>query len=69
MITANYSTEPCPHCNGTGRRIVPPEPQPKGGQTRRGRTHGYESTYAAGCRCDVCRAAHREGVARRKSGR
>jgi len=61
--------EPCPHCGGTGQRVVPPPPMTQGEPRTppgSGRRHGYEATYAAGCRCDLCRAAHREGQARRK---
>ena len=58
--------EPCPHCHGTGFRVTPPPPKARGGQKGRGRTHGYESTYGYGCRCDLCKAAHREGWKRRK---
>lgn len=63
-------TEPCPFCDGTGRRLVAPPAQPGPGyQVRRnsGPTHGYESTYMAGCRCDLCRAARRAGSARRRA--
>lgn len=56
--------EPCPYCDGTGRRAVPP-PIEAGGHMRgkklgAGPRHGYESTYQGGCRCTFCRAAHRE---------
>lgn len=60
--------EPCPYCQGTGRRIKPPPPMPRGGPKTKpgtGPRHGYESSYAAGCRCDLCKAARREGVRRR----
>lgn len=64
-------SEPCPHCDGTGRRAVPPAPGPRGGtqlgHTLGGKQHGYEATYTTGCRCDLCRAAHRVGAARRKA--
>ena len=56
--------EPCPHCDGTGTRITPPPPMPSRGTSpgrKNGvRRHGYESTYQWGCRCELCRAAHRE---------
>jgi hypothetical protein len=61
------STEPCPFCDGTGQRPLAPPPRPRGGYKHRGRTHGYESTYGAGCRCELCRAAHRQGTARRRA--
>ncbi len=69
MITDDLDLEPCPHCEGTGFRVVPPPPANRGsnGRKGKGRRCGYESTYAAGCRCDLCRAAHREGVARRRA--
>ncbi len=35
----------------------------------RGRTHGYEGTYQAGCRCDVCRTARRVAVRRRTAAK
>lgn len=62
------NTEPCPHCDGTGERLVPPPPARRGGQRRTGqRRHGYAGTYTAGkCRCDLCRAAWREYVRNRK---
>jgi hypothetical protein len=70
MSTSPNSTEPCPFCHGTGKRIKPPPPKTSGGQpNKHGRTHGYESTYVAGCRCDLCRAAHREGKKRRMANR
>lgn len=59
----------CPHCDGTGKRIVPPPPRPHGGDLGRGRTHGYEGTYQAGCRCALCRAAHRDYSAELKRRR
>lgn len=64
--------EPCPFCDGTGQRVVPPPARARGGSGKlnhRGRSHGYESTYKIGCRCELCRAAHREGTARRKRER
>ena len=63
--------ESCPFCNGTGLRVVAPPPGKRGGWNRRGkgRRHGYESTYQAGCRCEWCRAAHRTGAARRKAAK
>jgi hypothetical protein len=63
------ATEPCPYCDGTGRRIVPPPPKPVGGTGKRGRNHGYEATYMDGCRCELCKAAHREGDKRRARAR
>lgn len=61
------SWETCPFCDGTGRRISPPEQSRPGGSTDTrfgvrgsGPRHGYESTYQQGCRCDLCRAGHRE---------
>lgn len=64
-----FDSEECPHCEGTGRRIVPPPAMSGPGLSagNGGRTHGYESTYIAGCKCMACRAAHREGVKRRKN--
>lgn len=59
-------TEPCPYCHGSGTRIVPPPPKKRGGQVGRGRSHGYESTYSAGCHCPLCTAAHREADTRRR---
>ena len=63
---SDVAFEQCPFCHGTGRRVVPPPPRKRGGTTKRGRTHGYESTYQSGCRCELCRAARREGERRRK---
>jgi hypothetical protein len=62
------TTEPCPHCGGMGVRVIAPPPMPRGAHyARRGRTHGYESTYVSGCRCALCKAARRQAVARRKA--
>lgn len=67
----SVDTEPCPHCQGSGRRLVPPAPRQRGYQPgthgRPGRTHGLEATYAAGCRCELCRAGRREAARRRKA--
>ncbi len=60
-------TEPCPHCDGKGYRLVPPPPQRRGGDKNEpGVHHGYISTYTNGCRCALCRAAKRVYVANRK---
>ena len=63
--------EPCPFCGGTGSRPVPPPPSLPGVGNRpgEGRRHGYEATYMSGCHCDLCMAAHRVGVARRKAAK
>jgi hypothetical protein len=63
-----FETEPCPQCSGTGLRIVPPPPKRAGEPAGSGgRTHGYEATYIAGCRCVPCTAAHREAAVRRSA--
>lgn len=33
------------------------------------RTHGKDQTYTAGCRCDLCRAAHRIMATRQQRSR
>jgi hypothetical protein len=50
-----------------GKVTTPPPPALRRGQTanRSGRTHGYESTYMSGCRCDACRSAHTVNARRR----
>lgn len=41
--------ESCPHCNGTGQRVIPPPPEPRPGFPAGGkrgvRRHGHVSTY------------------------
>lgn len=59
-------TEPCPWCDGTGRRLVPPPPDTRGGRRTGGRRHGYVATYTWGCRCELCRAAWRVYHAKRR---
>ena len=63
----DYELEPCPVCRGSGFRLVPPpgEPRPGAHANRKGRRHGFESTYSYGCRCDLCKAAHRQYRAKR----
>lgn len=64
--TRTHTIKACGYCRGTGTRIKAPPPKQRGGQTTPGKTHGYESTYVCGCRCPLCRAAHRDGNARRR---
>lgn len=47
----------------------PSTPGHSAGGHGQGRQHGYVSTYIAGCRCDLCRAARSRDVRMKREAR